>query len=88
MLREVMGVVAPQCNACGNCLTACPNEALEMVMGLPRLVRDELCSGDGICVQACGGALYLELREAAPYDEAAAERRLEKRARLRAMAEG
>ena len=88
MLREVAAVVASQCNACGNCLTSCPNEALDMRDGRPALVKDAYCSGDAICVQACGGALYLELREAEPYDEAAAEARLERRARLRALAEG
>lgn len=88
MLREVVAICAPQCNACGNCLAACPHEALEMVDGLPRLVKDLYCSGDGLCVEACGGALYLQLREAAPFDEAAVQRHIERRARLRALAEG
>ena len=87
MLREVVNVAVSACNACGSCLTTCPNEALELIDGHPRLVREQLCSGDGVCVAACGGALYLERREAAPYDAAAAKLRIEKRARLRALAE-
>lgn len=87
MLREVVTVAAHACNRCGVCLTACPDEALELVDGRPRLVKEHLCSGCGACLDSCGGALHLEEREVAPYDEAAVRRRLEQRARLRALAE-
>lgn len=87
MLREVVSVAVHACNACGSCLTVCPNEALELIDGHPRLVKEHLCSGCGVCLKACGGALYLEEREVAPHDKAATRLRLEKRARLRALAE-
>jgi AhpD family alkylhydroperoxidase len=87
MLREVIQVDASQCNLCGRCLTVCPHDALEVVVGRARLVNEVLCAGDGICLETCG-ALWLEVREAAPFDEAAVERRREKRDRLRALAEG
>jgi MinD superfamily P-loop ATPase len=86
VLRLVVRVDGAQCNACGNCVTACPHEALDIVMGQARLANEALCEGDGVCVEACGGALWLERRDAAPFDAAAVERRKAKRARLRALA--
>ncbi|HYG69344.1 MAG TPA: 4Fe-4S binding protein [Anaeromyxobacteraceae bacterium] len=87
MLRELPRVEPDGCNACGSCIAACPQEALQMFAGHPRLVNDALCLGDGLCVEACGGALELELREAAPFDRAAVDRRRETLARLRALSE-
>jgi MinD superfamily P-loop ATPase len=84
--RQVARVDPALCNACGSCVTACPHEALEVVGGHARIVNEALCEGDGPCVDACGGAVTLELRDAAPFDQAAADRRLEKRARLCALA--
>jgi Na+-translocating ferredoxin:NAD+ oxidoreductase RNF subunit RnfB len=86
MLRPVVQLEASQCNACGRCITACPHEALDLMTGSSRLVSEALCTGDGLCVEACGGALWLELREAAPFDAMAVEQHLVKRARLRALA--
>jgi AhpD family alkylhydroperoxidase len=85
-MRQVVQVEASQCNACGTCITACPHGALDLVMGRSKLVNDALCAGDGACVEVCS-ALWLELREAAPFDAAAVQRRREKRARLSALAE-
>jgi MinD superfamily P-loop ATPase len=85
VLRQVVQVDPSQCNACGRCITTCSRQALDIVMGRSRLVNEALCAGDGVCVEVCG-ALWLESRDAAPFDEAAVQRRLEKRARLRALA--
>ena len=87
MLREVVTVAVSACNACGSCLTTCPHEALEVVDGHARLVKELLCSGCGACLESCGGALHLEVRDVAPHDVAATRQRLEQRARLRALAE-
>jgi Pyruvate/2-oxoacid:ferredoxin oxidoreductase delta subunit len=86
MLRPVVRVDTSLCNRCGRCLTTCPNEALELVMGRATLTDEMFCAGDALCVEVCG-ALWLEHREAAPFDAAAVEQRKEKRARLRALAE-
>jgi NAD-dependent dihydropyrimidine dehydrogenase PreA subunit len=74
-----------QCTLCGNCLTACPNDALEVRGDAARLVSEALCQGDGLCVGVCSGPLALELRDVAPYDPAAVERRRQKLERLRAL---
>lgn len=86
VLRKVVRLEASQCNACGQCVTACPHEALDLMTGRSELVNEALCEGDGLCVEACGGALWLELREAAPFDATAVERHLARRALLRALA--
>jgi len=85
MERLVIHVHEEACIACGNCLSSCPRGAIELVMDRAVLVDEALCAGDGACLEACGGALELELREAAPYDEAAVERRRGKRELLRSL---
>jgi MinD superfamily P-loop ATPase len=84
--RQVAQVDPDLCNACGSCVSACLHDALEFAGGHARLVNEALCEGDGLCADACGGAMTLVLRDASPFDQAAVDRRREKRARLRALA--
>jgi Fe-S-cluster-containing hydrogenase component 2 len=55
-------------------VTPCAEGAIQIVDGKARVVRDELCDGAGFCLAVCPtGALTIEEREAAPFDEHAAE---------------
>jgi heterodisulfide reductase subunit A-like polyferredoxin len=85
MVREVVRVDAALCSGCGECLSSCPHRALELGGRHARLLDEALCEACGACLGPCGGALFLEAREARPFDEAAVERRLEKLERLRAL---
>jgi Pyruvate/2-oxoacid:ferredoxin oxidoreductase delta subunit len=41
------------CTGCEICIDECPNDALEMVEDLAKLVRPEACDGKGECAEVC-----------------------------------
>ncbi|MFA6431887.1 MAG: 4Fe-4S binding protein [Candidatus Margulisiibacteriota bacterium] len=41
------------CTGCGICVDICPNQALEVVDGIAKLVNVEKCDGNGGCADAC-----------------------------------
>ena len=63
-----------KCNGCGLCAKACHENAIGMVNGKAKLLRDDYCDGLGDCLPICPtGAITFVEREAAAYDEAAVE---------------
>jgi Na+-translocating ferredoxin:NAD+ oxidoreductase RNF subunit RnfB len=71
------------CNGCGVCVAPCAEGAIVMVDGKAKVVREELCDGAGFCIGVCPtGALTIEVREAVPFDEQAAEAEMENRGKL------
>jgi len=70
--RKIVEIDEERCNGCGNCVTACPVEAMGLVSANDpkapkrRTVRlaEEACLGCGVCVPTCRpGALRLVRRE-------------------------
>jgi NAD-dependent dihydropyrimidine dehydrogenase PreA subunit len=50
------------CQGCGDCLDACPGEALELAGGVARLARPSDCAYCGDCELICPqGAIQLPL---------------------------
>lgn len=87
MKRNVVSIDETKCTGCGLCAAACHEGAIQMVDGVARLVSDSYCDGLGACLPACpAGAITVEEREAAAFDEAAAERHLEARGKTSAPA--
>lgn len=72
MIRKIIQIDEAKCNGCGLCAQACHEEAIEMVNGKAKLMRDDYCDGMGDCLPECPtGAISFVEREALPYDEKA-----------------
>ena len=74
MIRKIIEINEEKCNGCGLCAKACHENAIGMVNGPAKLLRDDYCDGLGDCLPTCPtGAITFVEREAAAYDEAAVE---------------
>ncbi|HIZ54771.1 MAG TPA: 4Fe-4S binding protein [Firmicutes bacterium] len=72
MIRKIIQIDEERCNGCGACAAACHENAIGMVDGKAKLLRDDYCDGLGDCLPACPtGAITFVEREAAAYNEAA-----------------
>ena len=72
MKRKIIRIDEEKCNGCGACAAACHEEAIGIVDGKAKLLRDDYCDGMGDCLPECPtGAITFEEREAAAYDEQA-----------------
>lgn len=79
MIRQIIHIDEEKCNGCGLCADACHENAIAMVDGKAKLIRDDYCDGMGDCLPNCPtGAITFETREAAPYDEAAVQANMRK----------
>ena len=73
-MRKIIEINEEKCNGCGLCAKACHENAIGMVNGKAKLLRDDYCDGLGDCLPTCPtGAITFVEREAAAYDEAAVE---------------
>lgn len=74
MIRKIIEINEEKCNGCSLCAKACHENAIGMVNGKAKLLRDDYCDGLGDCLPTCPtGAITFVEREAAAYDEAAVE---------------
>ena len=50
MIRKIIQIDEEKCNGCGACAEACHEEAIGMVNGKAKLLRDDYCDGLGDCL--------------------------------------
>lgn len=68
--RKIIRIDQEKCNGCGACIPNCPEGAIQIIDGKPRLISDLFCDGLGACIGHCPqGAITIEEREAREYDE-------------------
>lgn len=79
MKRKIIKINEKLCNGCGLCAEACHEDAIGIVKGKAKLLRDDYCDGLGDCLPVCPtGAITFEQREAAAYDEVAVKANMAK----------
>jgi Pyruvate/2-oxoacid:ferredoxin oxidoreductase delta subunit len=79
VVRKVVEIDEARCDGCGQCIPNCPEGALRIVEGKARLVSEAHCDGLGACLGRCPrDAIRVVEREADPFDEGAAQTRLER----------
>ena len=70
MIRRIIKIDEEKCNGCGACAIACHEDAIGMIDGKAKLLRDDYCDGLGDCLPTCPtGAITFEEREALEYNE-------------------
>lgn len=72
MIRKIIEIDETKCNGCGICISACHENAIGIVNGKAKLLRDDYCDGLGDCLPTCPmKAISFVEREAEAYNEAA-----------------
>ena len=85
MIRRIIEIDEDKCNGCGLCADACHEDAIGIVDGKAKLLRDDYCDGLGDCLPNCPtGAISFVEREAAAYDREAVEANMKKKAEMKA----
>ena len=66
MIRKIISIDAEKCDGCGRCSDACHEEAIVMVKGKAKLIREDYCDGLGDCLPACPAGAITIIEKDAP----------------------
>ena len=70
MKRKIVHIDENLCNGCGQCIPGCVEQALQIVEGKAKIVKDIYCDGLGACLGHCPqGAITIIEREAEAFDQ-------------------
>jgi ferredoxin len=60
MKRQIIKIDEEKCTGCGSCASGCHQNAIQIINGKAKLVREDYCDGLGMCIGVCPtGALTL-----------------------------
>jgi len=80
MKRMIIKIDEEKCTGCGLCVPECHEEAIKIIDGKAKLIKDAFCDGLGACLGECPeGALSIEEREAESFDETLVKETIESR---------
>jgi NAD-dependent dihydropyrimidine dehydrogenase PreA subunit len=77
MIRKIITIDEDKCNGCGICAEACHEDAIGIIDGKARLLRDDYCDGLGDCLPTCPtGAISFTEREALAFNKEEVEKNM------------
>ena len=69
VLRKIIEIDKELCDGCGKCVSACAEEAIQIINGKAELISEKYCDGLGACIGKCpNGAIRVVEREAEDFD--------------------
>jgi Pyruvate/2-oxoacid:ferredoxin oxidoreductase delta subunit len=70
MQRKIVYIDESLCDGCGHCISGCVEQALQIVEGKAKIVKDIYCDGLGACLGHCPqGAITIVEREAEAFNQ-------------------
>lgn len=77
MIRKIIHIDEDKCNGCGICAEACHEDAIGIIDGKAKLLRDDYCDGLGDCLPTCPtGAISFTQREALAFNKEEVEKNM------------
>jgi len=77
VVRQIVHIDETLCTGCGNCIPKCAEDALQIMNGKAKIVKDAYCDGLGACLGHCPfGAITIIKREAESFDKKAVDAHL------------
>lgn len=77
MIRKIITIDEDKCNGCGICAEACHEDAIGIIDGKAKLLRDDYCDGLGDCLPTCPtGAISFTQREALAFNKEEVEKNM------------